>query len=1427
MENKELKRIYRIEVQGIEQATKKVEQLNQEIQLQGQIKKEAQKILLANPGDAAQIEKQSKVIAESEIAIKKLNAEKRIAIKEADALITTQERIANAQIKQVEAGNTAAGSYKALFAESKRLTELYRTASPDDPLFEKIKQDAIEAKKSVDDFNRTLASDGTLVGEYSKGIINAFKSADMGDILKGQVQKSEQALQSLDEQLEILRKEYQEAKAAGVDGLDAIEEKLIENRQQALELGTQVTEMKQHIASAGQVGSEVTTGLKNGFKQLSSELVNTAIAFVGIQAGINAVQNFASGAIDEFEQAELATARFEARISNLGRSNELDGLKDTIDELAQKFKTIDNDELTEATEKLLTYGKVTKTQIQSLLPLIIDFAANQRISIGEATSVMIKGLEGQGKALKEYGINLKDAKNTTEAYGILTTELSKRVQGSAEVFESTATGALAAQRQELKNQQEVLGEQLLPLYVKFMQVMATLAGVLVGIPFPLFAAGLLLMIGLTNTWIGSKLRVVAASILERGSIVLETVQLGISNGVRAVSTFLTNAYAASLIYSANASGIAAVAARVLAGAIALITSPIGIVIGLIAVLTTVVGVMSANASSASNSFKKMKDAQDGLVLSGRNLEEVNRRVSASTSEQISKIQLLTSVVNDTTLSDKARRKALDELIQISPLYRNALKGEAIDINEVTKASEKLITQLKEQARVKATQALLEEKTKKLVENEYTIKEKQKSLDESNKKVVAGGFSGNLESGKQVFKSFGRAVGIGSGGVQNQVTDLQDENEQLRKDIEELTQQRVIDFANGQAQTISNIDQSNKIVAEANKNFSATEKKEKKDPKAEAKKIRDERLRQLEADEQNEKNLNEIKFNKGQTSEAAYLTKLNSIVQEYSDKKIAILEKAGEEEVDKVSKLQADKIKSENETNKKIYDIKQKELEQNLKLEEFKNDPKKSKVDNAEAKVNTDKINKERLIRFQNESLILQNQYHIKNADNEKKWADEIKKINEQLEADLLEIDKAKLEDIKTAGETQLSEYKAQMAARRLELLKNKKDTKALDKETEFGTLSRELAALNSQFDQIKKLYETGQISAKEYYDYLAERDKKAAELIEANTARMGKSFKDRLKGYNDLKTLLTGEISNLLTPKDENGQDKEGYAFIGESITQTFDIAKQAMNDYFDSKRARIEEEKNYELSKLEIEKNQRLSRAQSQAEEDSINRQYDKKKKEFEKKAFEEQKKLKKSEAKIALATELANIAVQAAANPANAATFGAAGLIQFAVLGALAGARYALRVGEINKEKFEFGGVPTSTGGPIVGPSHSDGGVPFSVAEAEGSELSIINKRAANSSQIYSVTGTTRQIASQINEAGGGNRFALGGKLSKFEYGGSFGRQLPVPGDVSYMYDNGTKEMIEATNKRIDNIKVYVVSKEVEKENNKLNKAAEINTL
>jgi hypothetical protein len=73
---------------------------------------------------------------------------------------------------------------------------------------------------------------------------------------------------------------------------------------------------------------------------------------------------------------------------------------------------------------------------------------------------------------------------------------------------------------------------------------------------------------------------------------------------------------------------------------------------------------------------------------------------------------------------------------------------------------------------------------------------------------------------------------------------------------------------------------------------------------------------------------------------------------------------------------------------------------------------------------------------------------------------------------------------------------------------------------------------------------------------------------------------------------------------------------------------------------------------------------------------------------------------------------------------------------------------------------------GGVVCCKSHTQGGEKFNVGgrvyELEGEE-GVINKRSMRDKNVYTVTGTPKQIASKINEIGGGVKFEEGAKIEK----------------------------------------------------------------
>jgi hypothetical protein len=244
--------------------------------------------------------------------------------------------------------------------------------------------------------------------------------------------------------------------------------------------GRKLQELKKAEATLIQVKNAVNgvdNSLKNvaqgsGLKQLANFAGGAFIGggLLGVVQGLSSgLQAFFSGAVEEALAAEEATARFKAQLENLGRLDVFERLTQTANDLATELGFLDNDDIVGVFEKLIDYGKLTEQQINDLIPVIIDFAAKQRIDLSEASNVVVKALEGNGKALKTYGIDIKDAKDVTEAFGVIMDQLRPKVAGAAKEFGETTAGQIRRTQQEIKNLQEEIGTNLLPFLQKYYQ----------------------------------------------------------------------------------------------------------------------------------------------------------------------------------------------------------------------------------------------------------------------------------------------------------------------------------------------------------------------------------------------------------------------------------------------------------------------------------------------------------------------------------------------------------------------------------------------------------------------------------------------------------------------------------------------------------------------------------------------------------------------------------------------------------------------------------------------------------------------------------------------------------------------------------------------------------------------------------------------
>jgi len=284
--------------------------------------------------------------------------------------------------------------------------------------------------------------------------------------------------------------------------------------------------------------------------------------------------------------------------------------------------------------------------------------------------------------------------------------------------------------------------------------------------------------------------------------------------------------------------------------------------------------------------------------------------------------------------------------------------------------------------------------------------------------------------------------------------------------------------------------------------------------------------------------------------------------------------------------------------------------------------------------------------------------------------------------------------------------------------------------------------------------------------------------IEEFTKNLGKEVKDILEEYDDIGDKL--ELAPVFPPESidqartflQQIGDEAAYSLLklGEDLAQNGtdiinDIYKnvseerlKVLNDQLDAEidaiknRYKIEEE----ILRSQLD-NQLITENQFRVKQRDIQRAQIAEENDIERKRFEAEKKQDLSTARL---DYLAAIA-QAFINEVLAGKDFPKNLINALITTGGAAISYAGQVAAINQRKF----IPRkfAEGGMVNGPSHDQGGVPFSVQGQSGYEMEggeyIVNKRA---------TAMHRDLLERINKSGrtkataGSYKFAEGGLVS-----------------------------------------------------------------
>lgn len=195
----------------------------------------------------------------------------------------------------------------------------------------------------------------------------------------------------------------------------------------------------------------------------------SAAAKVAMAITAAAVVKFSADSVTAFAESEKSQQKLKdayARFPALADVN-IDRLQALNSELAKKTKF--DDDATASAQATLAQFKLSGSQIAELTPLLQDYAAKTGKDLPTAAGVLGKALMGNGKGLKNLGIDFKDAGSVSKNYEQIMTGLRSKVGGFAEKEGKTAAGQAEILKNQFGELQEKVGGMLVPALLKLVE----------------------------------------------------------------------------------------------------------------------------------------------------------------------------------------------------------------------------------------------------------------------------------------------------------------------------------------------------------------------------------------------------------------------------------------------------------------------------------------------------------------------------------------------------------------------------------------------------------------------------------------------------------------------------------------------------------------------------------------------------------------------------------------------------------------------------------------------------------------------------------------------------------------------------------------------------------------------------------------------
>lgn len=496
-------------------------------------------------------------------------------------------------------------------------------------------------------------------------------------------------LQKLEEELTRLKEKQK--KATSVDELKRYNSEIANCEKTIKKYKDEGTVAFKEVDKSVNASGETFNKLNSHIGATVAALAATYLASVSVGGAIE----LSSESIKSYIEAETHVRLLENALKNIGNEGSK-AIKELVDQSAElsakNGKSIfGDDEIMQAQRAFAVYGLGSK-QIKDTIPVLLQFAEQNQLTLEQSTDAFIKGVNGQGRALKEYGITIKDSGDKNKNYALTLDAMANKSKGA---FDSLGEGQ--KKTEQLKDSvgefKEALGERLEPTFNKFTGSMIDF----VNNTAPKYVDWLFSIPSLIDKY--SNGLILLASLLviyNRNKIVslLSDARDTVGKAANATATYL----------SATAQTVASVATRAYALSVGVLSGQITVGTAVTRVWNAVtaasgggLGLLVAGLAAAGAALAIYLNNQRKSNEEQRLMNEIRSEAMQSVAKEKATLEQLLLIAKDETLSKQDRLRAIKAINEISPEYLGNITLETLYTDETTAAIGKYITMLDKKA----------------------------------------------------------------------------------------------------------------------------------------------------------------------------------------------------------------------------------------------------------------------------------------------------------------------------------------------------------------------------------------------------------------------------------------------------------------------------------------------------------------------------------------------------------------------------------------------------------------------------------------------------------------------------------------------------------------------------------------------------------